>query len=84
MPLIFLAGLAGLFVNHLGGVLWFVLRLGLTWTEAITADALYVPADLVKVAAVALVATAVHRAFPDLLGRRGAAAEKAPHAPTPA
>lgn len=84
VPLIFLAGLAGLFVNHLGGVLWFVLRLDLTWTEAITADALYIPADLVKVVAVALVATAVHRAFPDLLGRRSATAESAPSATTPA
>jgi biotin transport system substrate-specific component len=84
VPLISLAGLAGLVVNHLGGLLGLVLRFDLTWTEAVVADLPYVPGDLVKVVAVALVATAVHRAFPDLLGRPATAGERTPSVTTPA
>lgn len=39
------------------------------WTT-VKASAVYVPADLVKLAAAAVVAAAVHRAFPQLLARR--------------
>jgi biotin transport system substrate-specific component len=84
VPLIALAGLVGLVVNHLGGLLGLVLRLDLTWPEAVVADLPFVPGDLVKVVAVAFVATAVHRAFPDLLGRPARAPEGAPATHSPA
>ena len=70
VPLIFLAGLASsaLLIHPLGiaGLMW---RLDLTWSEALAIDVTYWPGDLLKNLAMALVATAVHRAFPDLLGR---------------
>ena len=71
VPLIFLAGLgsSALLIHPLGiaGLVW---RLDLTWTAALTVDVTYWPGDIAKNVALALVATAVHRAFPDLLGRR--------------
>lgn len=44
-------------------------RLGLAPGEAIAAGAVFLPGDLIKNALAAVVATAVHRAFPDLLRR---------------
>jgi len=73
VPLIFLAGLvsSALFIHTLGmGGL--VLRAGLTWSEAFDVDKVFWIGDALKNLAMALVATAVHRAFPDLLGRRRA------------
>ena len=71
VPLIFLAGLgsSALLIHPLGiaGLVW---RLDLTWSAALAIDVTYWPGDIVKNLAMALVATAVHRAFPDLLGRR--------------
>lgn len=45
-------------------------RLGLDAAEAITMGAVFLPGDVVKNVLAALVATAVLRAFPDLLDRR--------------
>lgn len=45
-------------------------RLGLSPQEAIAAGLVFLPGDVIKNALAALVATAVHRAFPDLIGRR--------------
>jgi biotin transport system substrate-specific component len=47
-----------------------VLRADLTWAQAFDVDKVFWLGDVVKNIAMALVATAVHRAFPDLLGRR--------------
>lgn len=71
--LIFLAALVAniIFVYTLGvlGLAW---RLGLTVGEAFMINLAFVPADLAKIALAAVVATAVHRAFPDLLPHRRA------------
>lgn len=71
VPLIFLAGLlsSALFIHPLG-VTGLVLRAGMTWGEALRLDMTFWPGDVLKNIAMALVATSVHRAFPDLLGRR--------------
>ncbi len=44
-------------------------RLGFTPGEAIAAGIVFLPGDLLKNALAAVVATSVHRAFPDLIGR---------------
>ncbi len=44
-------------------------RLGLSPAEAIAAGIVFLPGDVIKNALAASVATAVHRAFPDLIGR---------------
>jgi len=84
VPLIFLAGLvsSALFIHTLG-MAGLVLRADLTWGEAFDIDKVFWIGDAIKNLAMALVATAVHRAFPDLLRPRGqTATERA--APTPA
>lgn len=71
IPLIFMAGLVAnlVFVHTLG-------PLGLAWRAemgigaAFLFDLAFWPGDLVKTLIVAIVATAVHRAFPALLPRR--------------
>ena len=57
------------FVYTLGivGLAW---RAGLSLGEAFMINLAFVPADLVKILLAAVVAAAVHRAFPDLLPRR--------------
>ena len=61
------AGVLGTLVVYAVGVPVLAARAGLSLAEALVANAAFVPFDLVKVAMVAVVATAVHRAFPDLL-----------------
>ena len=46
-----------------------VLRADLTWAQAWDIDKIFWFGDVLKNVAMALVATAVHRAFPDMLGR---------------
>jgi len=69
--LVFSAGLLSsfVFIHTLGplGIAW---RAGLSIEEAFLADAVYFPGDIVKNVAMAIVATNVHRAFPDLLPAR--------------
>lgn len=57
------------FVHTLGplNLAW---RADLSLKEAFTFDAAYFPGDIAKNIVMALVATAVHRAFPDLVARR--------------
>jgi biotin transport system substrate-specific component len=71
IPLIFVCGLASsaVFIHPLG-MAGLVLRADLTWQEAFDIDKVFWIGDALKNLAMALVATAVHRAFPDLLGRR--------------
>jgi len=82
IPLIFVCGLASsaVFIHPLG-MAGLVLRADLTWQEAFDIDKLFWIGDAIKNLAMALVATAVHRAFPDLLGRRTPDHQPAP-APT--
>ncbi|GAA0977091.1 Biotin transporter BioY [Nocardioides aquaticus] len=74
VPLVFLCGLVGsaVFIHTLG-MAGLVLRADLTWGQAFDVDKVFWIGDVVKNVAMALVATAVHRAFPDLLHRRRAA-----------
>jgi biotin transport system substrate-specific component len=71
LPLIFAAGLASSAVCiHTLGMTGLVLRVPTTWAGAFDIDKFFWPGDVLKNIAVAIVATAVHRAFPDLLGAR--------------
>lgn len=71
VPLIFAAGLLSslVFIHPLGilGMSW---RADLTIGQAFLADLAFLPGDIVKNLLMALVATAVHRAFPALLPPR--------------
>ncbi|GAA1476116.1 BioY family transporter [Nocardioides aestuarii] len=78
VPLIFVAGLVGSFAFiHPLGIAGLVLRADLTWGEAFRLDLTFWLGDAVKNLGMAIVATAVHRAFPDLLPRRAPAAPAA-------
>lgn len=70
-PLIFVAGLlsSALFIHTLGmaGLVW---RADMTWAQAWNVDKVFWIGDVLKNICMALVAAAVHRAFPDLLPRR--------------
>lgn len=79
VPLVFAAGLvsSALFIHTLG-MAGLVLRADLTWAQAFDVDKVFWIGDVLKNVAMALVATAVHRAFPDLLGRRDPAASATP------
>ncbi len=71
VPAIFLAGLVGTLLIHILGMAGLVLRIdGMTWSGAFDIDKVFWIGDVLKCVAMALVATAVHRAFPDLLDRR--------------
>lgn len=71
IPLIFLCGLASsAALIHPLGITGLVLRADMTWEAAFRLDMTFWLGDVIKNVAMALVATAVHRAFPDLLRRR--------------
>jgi len=70
IPLVFAAAMLGTALVHAVGMLVLVQRFDLTWPAAWAADAPFWVGDTLKSIAVAVVATPVHRAFPDLLGRR--------------
>ena len=85
VPLIFLCGVvSSALCIHTLGMAGLVLRADLTWGQAFDIDKVFWIGDLLKNLAMALVATAVHRAFPDLLGRSRAGAEPDRASPTPA
>ena len=71
VPAVFLAGLfsSAVFI-HTFGMAGLVLRADLTWAQAFDVDKVFWIGDVLKNVAMALVATAVHRAFPGLLPRR--------------
>lgn len=82
VPLIMLCGLAGSFAFiHTLGIAGLVLLADATWREALVVDLVFWPGDVVKNLAVGVVATAVHRAFGDLLPRRRTAASRKDPAP---
>jgi biotin transport system substrate-specific component len=76
VPLIFLAGLvsSAAFIHTLG-MAGMVLRIPTTWAGAFDIDKVFWIGDVIKNVLMALVATSVHRAFPDLLGRTSPAEE---------
>lgn len=77
LPLLILAAAAGgVAVVYLGGwlALVTVFETG-PWAAVVGGVLPYLPGDGVKVVIAAFVAASVHRAFPDVLVRRGAAAE---------
>ncbi|WP_426243955.1 biotin transporter BioY [Nocardioides sp. LHG3406-4] len=71
VPVITVAGLvsSAVFIHTFGmaGMVW---RIPTDWAGAFDIDKVFWIGDVVKNVAMALVATAVHRAFPDLLDRR--------------
>lgn len=72
---VFTCGLLSSFVFiHTLGPLNLAWRADLSIKEAFVYDTAYFPGDIVKNIVMALVATAVHRAFPDLIARRNAPA----------
>lgn len=64
------AGVIAELLVYAGGAAGFVAFLDMGWRAAFTAAAAYIPGDLVKLVVAAIVAAAVHRAFPTLLGVR--------------
>lgn len=76
-PLVFVAAMLGTALVHAVGIAVLVLRFDLTWAAAWAADLPFWIGDTLKCVAVAIVATAVHRAFPDLLDRPVAASQPA-------
>jgi biotin transport system substrate-specific component len=68
---LFLPAVAGILVNHGAGIVGLHLSLDVSWSKAASFDAPFWLGDLIKGAVAALVAAEVHRAFPQLLGRRG-------------
>jgi biotin transport system substrate-specific component len=69
--LIVVGGLAAVLVIHALGIVGLHLRAGLDWAAAAKVDGAFWIGDIIKLVAAAVVAAAVHRAFPGLL-RRGA------------
>ena len=69
-PVIFAAGLfSSAILIHTLVMAGLVSSAGMTWSAAWDTDKLFWIGDVLKNVAMALVATAVHRAFPDLLAR---------------
>lgn len=65
------AGIAASLVIYAIGVPVLAARIGVSLVEGLVINTAFLPFDAVKVALVAVVAVSVHRAFPDLLDRRG-------------
>ncbi len=61
----------GIVVLHAIGILGMMWRAQLTLPQALAADLIFVPGDLVKAVVAVTVTLAVQRAFPDLLPARG-------------
>ncbi|GAA3537053.1 BioY family transporter [Aeromicrobium flavum] len=71
IPLIFVAGLSSsALLIHTLGILGMAWRVPMDLGAAATVDLAFWPGDVIKNLAMASVATAVHRAFPDLLPAR--------------
>ena len=64
------AVLGGFLITRVLGIPGMMLNGGLTLRDAFLADLIYWPGDLIKVALAAVIAAAVHRAFPRLAARR--------------
>lgn len=62
-----LAGLAGTVVVYAIGVPVLAARIGVSLLEGLAINAVFLPFDAIKLALAAVVATAVHRAYPELI-----------------
>lgn len=70
IPGVFVAGLvSSALLIHTCGMAGLVLRADMTWAQAFDTDKIFWIGDLIKNVMMAIVAAAVHRAFPDLLHR---------------
>lgn len=68
---VFVSCVAGSVIIHACGIAGMMARAGLSFTQAVSADALFLPGDLIKATLAALIASSVHRAVPGLTpGRR--------------
>ncbi|HSN43339.1 MAG TPA: biotin transporter BioY [Propionibacteriaceae bacterium] len=73
---LFLAGLVGsILVVHPMGILGLMRNADLTFSKALAVDMIYWPGDVIKTAVAAVIAIAVHKAFPALAVRRYRLAE---------
>lgn len=70
LPVFLCSIAASILVIHPAGIVGLMVRLDLSFDEALKIDALYYVGDLLKTTVVALVVAEVHRAFPQLLARR--------------
>lgn len=61
-----IAGIVVMYPLGIAGLMW---RAGMSFGEAFVANLAFVPGDLIKAILAGLIASAVHRAFPDLLPR---------------
>jgi biotin transport system substrate-specific component len=68
---LFVPAVVGVLVNHAAGIVGLHVVLDVSWSKAAAFDAPFWIGDLIKAAVAAIVAAEVHRAFPQLLGRRG-------------
>lgn len=85
IPLIMISGLAASFIFvHPLGILGMSWRADLTLGQAFLADLAFWPGDVVKNLLMAIVATAVHRAFPTILPARAARPRTAAQSPATA
>lgn len=66
---LFGAATGGMVVIHASGIAGFLAK-GMGLVPAITADAIYIPGDVIKNVLAVAIALSLHRAFPDLLVRR--------------
>lgn len=66
---IFLCAVPATLLNHGAGIAGMKFQADVSWTTAASWDAPFWVGDLLKIAVVALVASEVHRAFPQLLRR---------------
>ena len=73
------AAIAGLAVQYLCGSIGLVVRNGIDLGAALAAQVPFLLPDLIKMAVMVAIATAVHAAFPDLMAK-----PQAPKVPTPA
>lgn len=64
------AVLGGFLISRVTGIPGMVVNGGLSWRDAFFADVIFWPGDLIKCAVAAVIAAAVHRAFPRLAARR--------------
>lgn len=70
VPGLFLAGLLGsVLVVHPMGILGLMVNADLSFSSALAIDMLYWPGDIIKTAVAAVIAVAVHKAFPALAAR---------------
>ena len=65
-----IAGVVGLAVQYLCGIVGLMVRSDMSFGAAAVAQGPFVIPDLIKVAVMVVIAVGVHAAFPDLMGRR--------------